>query len=603
MVMEYTYVLGISALYHNSAAALICNGEIVAAAEEERFTRIKGDNAFPIKAITFCLDSAGITASEISYIVYYEDPAEKFGRIMTSSFICAPKSIKQFLAAIPEWISNKLWIEKEIRKQLGVKKTEIVFLPHHISHAASAFFPSPFEDAAVLTVDGVGEWTTAAWGIGEGNLLELKGEMRFPNSLGLLYSAFTLYTGFKINNGEYKMMGLAPYGEAKYADLIKKELVKISEDGSIALNQKYFSYTYGVTTITPAFEELFGSKTRKPDEEITQFHADVAASIQQITDEILLKMAKHIRKVSGKTNLCMAGGVALNVTSTGLLRQSRIFDNIWIQPAAGDAGGAIGAALYVYYSKTGKEREPIQPDSMKNAFLGYEIPNESKKDDKALKKLGAKWTTAEGDELCEKIAEFVSEGKIVGVAHGKAEFGPRALGHRSILADARDPEMLQRLNAKIKFREGFRPFAPAVLQEDADQYFDVEGISPYMIFTFPVKESRRLPAEKGESITETASLPRSDIPTVTHVDYSARIQTVDETMNPFFYRILESFKKLTGCSVMVNTSFNVNQEPIVNNAVDAYKSFMRSGIDFAVIGNRLFDKQSQPERTPKGEKW
>lgn len=601
--MEKIYVLGISALYHNSAAALICNGEILAAAEEERFTRIKGDNAFPIQAITFCLDSVGITASELSYVVYYEDPIEKFGRIMTSSFICAPKSIRQFLAAIPEWISNKLWIEKEIRKQLGVKKTEIVFLSHHISHAASSFFPSPFNDAAILTVDGVGEWTTAAWGVGEGNSLTLKGEMRFPNSLGLLYSAFTLYTGFKINNGEYKMMGLAPYGEAKYSDLIKKELVKISEDGSITLNQKYFSYTYGVTTITPAFEELFGAKARKSDEEITQFHADVAASIQQITNEIILTMAKHVRKVSGKSNLCMAGGVALNVTSTGLLRQSKIFDNIWIQPAAGDAGSAVGAALYVYYSKTGAKREIKQSDFMKNAFLGYEIPDESKKDDKALKKLGAKWTVLEDDDIFDKIAEFVSDGKIVGVAHGKAEFGPRALGHRSILADARDPEMLQRLNAKIKFREGFRPFAPAVLEEDADKYFDIEGNSPYMIFTFPVKESRRLPAERLESITKTASLPRSDIPTVTHIDYSARIQTVDGNMNPFFYGILKSFKRLTGCSVMVNTSFNVNQEPIVNNAVDAYKSFMHSGIDYAVIGNRLFDKRAQPEKTPKGEKW
>ena len=602
--MKSKYVLGISALYHNSAAALVCDGRIVAAAEEERFTRIKGDSDFPINAITFCLDSAGITAKDLDHVVYYEDPAEKFGRIMTSAFICTPKSIRQFLAAIPEWISDKLWVEKEIRKQLGLKKSEIVFLPHHISHAASAFYPSPFEDAAVLTMDGVGEWATSAWGVGEKGKLTLMGETRFPNSLGLLYSAFTFYTGFKINNGEYKMMGLAPYGQPKYVDLIKKELVKIGDDGSIALNQKYFSYAYGVTTITSDFEKLFGAPARKKNEEITSFHADIAASIQEITNEILLSAARHVRKVTGKTKLCMAGGVALNVTATGLLRQSGIFDEIWIQPAAGDAGAAIGAALYTYYDKTGNDRITQEPDSMQNAFLGYEIKSDSPDDDEALKNLNAVWTTFESDdELYQKTAQLVADNMIVGVAHGKAEFGPRALGHRSILADARREDMLARLNAKIKFREGFRPFAPAVLAEDAKDYFDVEGISPYMIFTFPVTESRRLPIKTDESITKTASLARSDIPTVTHVDYSARIQTVSEETNPFFYNILKCFKSLTGCSVMVNTSFNTNQEPIVNNAVDAYRSFMRSGIDYAVIGNRLFDKKAQPENPPKGGKW
>lgn len=598
--MKNVYVLGISALYHNSAAALICNGRIVAAAEEERFTRIKGDSDFPINAISFCLDSADIQAKDLDHIVYYEDTAEKFGRIITSSFLCTPKSVRQFLAAMPEWISDKLWVEKEIRKQLGLKKSKVIFLPHHISHAASAFYPSPFEDAAILTMDGVGEWTTTAWGTGEKENLVLKGETRFPNSLGLLYSAFTFYTGFKINNGEYKMMGLAPYGEPKYADLIKKELVKIGEDGSIALNQKYFSYTYGVTTITPEFEKLFGAPARKKDEEITSFHADIAASIQEVTNEILLTTAKYIRKVTGKTRLCMAGGVALNVTATGLLRKSKIFDDIWIQPAAGDAGGAIGAALYTYYKQTGDTREIEQPDSMQNSFLGYEISDTSEDDDNALKALGGVWTTLENEEISQKIAELVADNKIVGVAHGKAEFGPRALGHRSILADARQEDMLQRLNAKIKFREGFRPFAPAVLEEDAKEYFDIDGISPYMIFTFPVKGSRRLPIKTEDSVTKTASLARSDIPTVTHIDYSARIQTVSKETNPFFHEIIKAFKSITGCSVMVNTSYNVNQEPIVNNAVDAYKSFMKSGIDYAVIGNRIFDKKQQPSAASKG---
>ena len=602
--MKSKYVLGISALYHNSAAALVCDGRIVAAAEEERFTRIKGDSDFPINAVTFCLDSAGITAKDLDHVVYYEDPAEKFGRIMTSAFICTPKSIRQFLAAIPEWISDKLWVEKEIRKQLGLKKSEIVFLPHHISHAASAFYPSPFEDAAVLTMDGVGEWATSAWGVGEKGKLTLMGETRFPNSLGLLYSAFTFYTGFKINNGEYKMMGLAPYGQPKYVNLIKKELVKIGEDGSIALNQKYFSYTYGVTTITSDFEKLFGAPARKKDEEITSFHADIAASIQEITNEILLTAARYVRKTTGKTKLCMAGGVALNVTATGLLRQSGIFDEIWIQPAAGDAGGAVGAALYTYYNKNDCQRVTESPDSMQNAFLGYEIKSDSPDDDEELKNLNAVWTTFESDdELYQKTAQLVADNMIVGVAHGKAEFGPRALGHRSILADARCEDMLARLNAKIKFREGFRPFAPAVLAEDAKDYFDIDGISPYMIFTFPVTKSRRLPIITDESITKTASLARSDIPTVTHVDYSARIQTVSEDTNPFFYNILKCFKSITGCSVMVNTSFNTNQEPIVNNAVDAYRSFMRSGIDYAVIGNRLFDKKAQPDNPPEGGKW
>ncbi|MBQ6162892.1 MAG: hypothetical protein IJK23_00315 [Clostridia bacterium] len=600
--MAKTYVLGISAFYHDSAAAMICDGEIVAAASEERFTRVKGDASFPIEAITFCLDTAKILPEDLAAVVYYEDPVEKFGRLLTSAFIGVPKSVVQFTASMPDWISSKLWIEKKIRKDLGLQKGKVVFLSHHLSHAASAFYPSPFDEAAILTVDGVGEWTTMSWGVGKGNEVRLTNALRFPNSLGLLYSAFTFYTGFKINEGEYKMMGLAPYGEPKYADLIKKELIRIEDDGSFVLNQKYFSYAHGVKTINKKFEALFGQPPRGKDEPITDFHADVAASIQQVTNEILLNAAKHIREQTGMKNLVMAGGVALNVTSTGALRASGIFDGIWIQPAAGDAGGAVGAALHQYYRITDAARRPDGKDLMKAGFLGYEIKNRNKEDDEALQRRGAVWTEIGDKEAFAEIAKLVSEGKIVSVAWDRAEFGPRALGNRSILADARDPAMLQHLNARIKFREGFRPFAPAVLAEDAAQYFDIEGDSPYMIFTFPVKESRRKPSERAESITKTASLARSDIPSVTHIDYSARIETVNAADNPKFHAILTEFKKLTGCSVMINTSYNVNHQPIVNNAVEAYDTFMKSGIDFAFIGGRRFDKAKQPGNDGKGGK-
>lgn len=592
--MTKTYILGISALYHNSAAALICNGEIIAAAEEERFTRKKADASIPVNAAAFCMDKAGIAEEDLDCVVFYDDPAVKFERIITSAFLNAPKSAVQFCAAMPEWISNKLWTEKNIRKKLNMKKVSVKFLSHHLSHAASAFYPSPFDEAAIITLDGVGEWSTGTWGIGEKNRIELKGMSRFPNSLGLLYSAFTLYTGFRINNGEYKMMGLAPYGEPKYADLIKKELVKIGDDGSVLLNQKYFSYAHGIKTINKNFEELFGAPARKADEPITGHTADIAASIQQVTNEILLKTAEYVRKETGKTKLVMAGGVALNVTSTGLLRRSGVFDEIWIQPAAGDAGCAVGAAMQIWYGEYGNKRTAEKSDSMKNAFLGYAIQNENKADDIILRELGGVWTSHSAGELPRIIAKLISEGKIVGIARDKAEFGPRALGHRSILADARDPAMLQRLNAKIKFREGFRPFAPAVIEEDAKEYFEITGKSPYMIFSFPVLEKRRLPVKKEDSVTATASLARSDIPTVTHIDYSARAQTVSKETNGFFYEVLSEFKKLTGYSVMVNTSFNTNEEPIVNTAADAYRCFMRSGIDCAVIGNRLFDKEKQP---------
>ena len=593
------YVLGISALYHNAAAALTCGGEILFAAEEERFTRKKGDASFPINAIKFCLDSAGLMPEELSAVAFYENVTAKFDRIQTGIFLNIPKSLPQFLTAMPDWVTNKLWIENKIRKELRYRGP-FYYVPHHLAHAASAYYPSPFDDAAVLTVDGVGEWSSLTWGAGESGRIAIQESLDYPNSLGLLYSAFTLYTGFRINNGEYKMMGLAPYGKPVYADRIKKELVRIAPDGSFLLNQNYFAYTYGLKTFRPEFEALFGRKTRARTEPIEAFHADVAASIQEVTNEILLLTAQNVRKKTEKKNLVMAGGVALNVTANGLLRQSRIFDDIWIQPAAGDAGGAVGAALATWYNTAEASKTASGKDGMKGSLLGYRIPDESKADDEALRGLGAKWTTMPRKALQEKAAKLLSEGKIVGVACGRAEFGPRALGSRSILADARDPEMLQRLNRKIKFREGFRPFAPIVLEEDAPQYFEIEGTSPYMLFTFPVKPERRLPAQRAERVEDTAALPRSDIPSVTHVDYSARIQTLSSEGDPFVHGVLRAFKRLTGYGILINTSFNTNNEPIVNTAADAYRCFMRSQIDYLIVGNRFFDKSAQTAEPPKG---
>lgn len=595
------YVLGISCLYHNSAAVLVADGKIVCAAEEERFTRKKGDASFPINAILFCLDSEGIYSEDLLCVAYYENPGIKFNRILTGTFLNMPRSINQFIKAIPDWITNKLWIERKIRKELKYSG-EVVLLTHHLSHAASCFYPSPFDKAAILTIDGVGEWSTCMWGIGQGNRIEMKECVNYPNSLGLLYSAFTQYTGFRINNGEYKMMGLAPYGKPVYADTIKKNLVSIAEDGSFVLNQNFFSYTYSDHTINKRFEALFNEKARQPDEPITPFYANIAASIQLVTNEIMLKLAKNVREKSNCRNLVMAGGVALNVTCNGLLRSSGLFDDIWIAPAAGDAGGALGAALEAYYRKTNAKRRATGKDGMAQSFLGYSIKESHKEDDDALRSLNAVWENTSAENLIRTAAKLLVQGKVIGIARDKAEFGPRALGHRSILADARCPDMLEKLNLMIKFREGFRPFAPIVLAEDAKDYFDIEGESPYMLFTFPVKESKRLPLHNTESVEQTAKLVRSDIPAVTHVDYSARIQTVEKENNEFLYGILTEFKKLTDCSVLVNTSFNTNEEPIVNTAVDAYRCFMRSGIDYAIIGNRLFDKAQQPDHFTERKK-
>ena len=596
------YVLGISAYYHDSAAALIADGRIVAAAQEERFTRLKGDSGFPHHAISFCLDSAGISEQDVDHFVYYENPLVKFERLTTIYHLTAPRSGRSFLKSFPKWLTSNLWLENEIQSELGIKK-RIALCDHHLSHAAAAFFPSPYEDAAILTIDGVGEWSTATFGVGKGNQIDLFNEIRFPNSVGLLYSAFTYFTGFRINSGEYKLMGLAPYGKPLYADIIRKELVHIQEDGAVQLNQRYFGYLGGLKMTNARFAELFGGPPRKPEAKITQREMDLAASIQQVLNEIVLRMAAFVHRETGMRRLVMAGGVALNVVSTGVLSRESPFDEIWIQPAAGDAGSALGAALWMWHMVLGNPRTTDQPDSMQGSFLGPEIAPESPEDDQTLSELGGVWETLSELDLRRRIAELIAEGKVVAIARGRMEWGPRALGARSILGDARSAKMQSHMNLKIKFRESFRPFAPMVLAEDAEDYFEIQQESPYMLFAFPVSEQRRLsPTAEQEKLwgIDLLKVPRSDVPAVTHVDYSARVQTIDSTRNPFMHGVLEEFKRITGYSVIINTSFNVRGEPIVCFPKDAYRCFVATDIDCLVIGNRLFHR-GQQQSTLMGE--
>jgi len=596
-------ILGISAYYHDSAACLVVDGEVVAAAQEERFTRKKHDQAFPNHAIAYCLSEVGCTPADIDYVVFYDKPFLKFERLLETYLAYAPVGFKSFATALPVWLTDKLFQKSVITgalKDLWGKDIDweerLLFSEHHLSHAASAFFPSPFEDAAILTMDGVGEWTTTSLAIGHGNELKVHKEIHFPHSLGLLYSAITYYTGFKVNSGEYKVMGLAPYGEPKYAQLMKDHLIDIKEDGSFALDMSYFNYCTGLTMTNAKFDQLFGGPRRGEETALTQREMDLAASIQVVTEEVVIKLARGIRKSTGQTNLCLAGGVALNCVANGKLLRENIFDNIWIQPAAGDAGGAVGAALAAYYMMLGLPRkvDPALQDGMKGSYLGPQF--EQADIEQRLAAVGAKFTNHSDEEIINLTAQALAEGKAVGWHQGRMEFGPRSLGGRSILADARSPSAQKLLNLKVKYRESFRPFAPSVLREDVSEWFEIDTDSPYMLLVADVQESKRLAMTQEQKKLfgiEKLNVPRSEIPAVTHVDYSARVQTIHKQTNPKYHALVSKFKELTGCPVVVNTSFNVRGEPIVCTPEDAFRCLMGTEIEFLVVGNSIMRKEDQ----------
>lgn len=586
-------ILGISAFYHDSAACLVKDGIIVAAAQEERFTRKKHDFSFPANAINFCLEYGGIKTSDLDFVAFYDKPFLKFERILETYLQYAPFGINSFLKAIPLWIKQKLWIKELIRDKLNYNG-KIIFTEHHESHSASAFFPSPFNEAAILTMDGVGEWATASFGIGKGNEIKLLAEIRFPHSLGLLYSAFTYYTGFKVNSGEYKLMGLAPYGEPKYKDLILRELVDLKEDGSFKLNMKYFDYGVGLKMINKKFENLFGLPPRKPESHLTQDYMDIARSIQDVTEEIMLKMAKHVFKETKQKKLCLAGGVALNCVGNARILREGHFESIWVQPASGDAGGALGAALFVWYQYLGNKRVGNEKDDFQQAsYLGPRYDNNYIK--KYLDENKIPYVFLRDEEVPEKIADLISKEKVIGWFQGRMEFGPRALGARSIIGDARSPKMQEEMNLKIKFRESFRPFAPSVILEKTSDYFDINCESPYMLLVADVKENHRIKVERNGKLQGLEKLlaPRSDIPAVTHVDYSARLQTVKKEDNPLYHKLISTFYEKYGCPVIINTSFNVRGEPIVCTPQDAYLCFMRTNMDYLIMGNFLLEKKDQ----------
>ena len=598
-------VLGISAYYHDSAAALIVDGKIVAAAQEERFTRKKHDANFPAKAVEYCLKEVNLTLREIDYVVYYEKPLVKFERLLETYLAYAPKGLKSFLSAMPIWLKEKLFLKTTLKKELGKLsglKTQdvpaLLFTEHHRSHAASAFYPSPFKEAAVLCLDGVGEWATSSVWIGKDNTLTPQWEITFPHSLGLLYSALTYYTGFKVNSGEYKLMGLAPYGKPHYVNTIMDYLIDLKEDGTFRLNMKYFNFATGLTMTSKAFNDLFGGPPRTSEAEVTQREMDIARSIQVVTEEIVLRLAKIVHKETGLDNLCLAGGVALNCVANGRLLREGPFKNIWIQPAAGDAGGALGAALCVWHEYKNKPRvRPLETDAdqMQGSYLG---PRFTQKDiTHYLDCAGAKYRIYDEDTLCEALAQILAEENVVGWFHGRMEYGPRALGGRSIIGDARSPKMQSIMNLKIKFRESFRPFAPVIKADKVSEWFEHEGPSPYMLIVAPVKEDKRMPmTENQESLfgVDKLNIARSKIPAVTHVDYSARIQTVHPETNPMFYNLLHEFEAKTGCPILINTSFNVRGEPIVCTPEDAYRCFMRTGMDYLVLENVILKKTEQP---------
>jgi len=595
------HILGISAYYHDSAAALLSHGKIVAAAQEERFSRKKNDERFPRNAAAFCLKQAGLTESDLDAVVFYDKPIIKFTRLLESYLAVAPGGWATFPRALPPWLGEKLNLRSTIRYEMPdlSDRAPILFTEHHQSHAASAFFPSPFEEAAILTVDGVGEWATTTIGQGRGNEVGMIKELKFPHSLGLLYSAFTAYCGFRINSGEYKLMGLAPYGEPKYVDLIFDHLVEVKEDGSLRLNLEYFHFLRGLRMTNSKFDRLFGGPRRKPETPVEQRHMDVAQSIQTVAEEIMLRLARHARQVTGQKNLCMAGGVALNCVANGKILREKIFDRIWIQPAAGDAGGALGAALAVWHMRKEdpQPRTVIKPDAMQGAFLGPEFHDDEIED--ILKRHNAVYRKLDRESLLDEVAELLDDEKIVGWIQGRMEFGPRALGHRSILGDPRSPKMQSILNLKVKYRESFRPFAPAVLLERTPEFFELDADSPYMLIVAPVQHAQRLDVEAQSSGLERLKQLRSTLPAITHVDYSARIQTVTAKQNPNFHAILKRFEEKTGCPVLMNTSFNVRGEPVVCTPDDAYRCFVNTEMDYLAIGNFLLERGAQPQKVVK----
>jgi carbamoyltransferase len=601
-------ILGISCYYHDSAACLVDDGEIVAAVQEERFTRRRHDADFPEQAVRYCLEEAGAARSGIDAVAFYDKPILKFHRILETYLGVAPRGLRSFTRAVPIWLREKLWIEPNVREALercGVDAPEALYFPeHHESHAASAFYPSPFPEAAVLTIDGVGEWATATIAVGEGSSLRLQRQLSFPHSLGLLYSAFTYFTGFKVNSAEYKLMGLAPYGEPRYVDLILDRLLDLRADGSFRLQMEYFGYLDDLVMTSGKFAELFGGPPRSPESPLTRREMDIARSIQVVTEEIVLRMAREARRLTGKSKLCLAGGVALNCVANGRLLREAIFDDLWIQPAAGDAGGALGAALAVWHNELGSPRRLRDgTDSMRGSFLGPEFSPAQIKE--YLDAQGYPYRELDAQEWPREIARLVADQMVVGLFHGRMEFGPRALGNRSIIGDPRSAKMQSVLNLKIKFRESFRPFAPAVLEQHAAEYFELDRESPYMLLVAPMRAERCLPAQGDEhqlEIHEWVNRPRSDLPAITHVDYSARIQSVSERTNPRFHALLSAFRDLTGCAVLINTSFNVRGEPIVCTPSDAYRCFLRTEMDYLVLGPYLLSKAEQP-RWQESENW
>jgi carbamoyltransferase len=593
-----TAILGISAYYHDSAAALVVDGEIVAAAQEERFTRVKHDHGFPTNAIAFCLEKGGLRPEDLDYVGFYDKPFLKFERLLETYLAFAPVGFRSFLKAMPLWLNQKLHLPREIRRELdGGYTRRIVFTEHHESHAASAFLPSPFEEAAIMTLDGVGEWSTASFGVGRDHRIELSHELRFPHSLGLLYSAFTYFTGFKVNSGEYKLMGLAPYGEPRYVDAIRDHLLDLKADGSFRLNLEYFNYCQGLTMTSRRFERLFGGPPRAPESPLTQREMDLAASIQKVTEEIMLRMARHVHEVTGMSNLCLAGGVALNCVGNGRILREGPFERVWIQPAAGDAGGALGTALFVWHELLDNPREPARPDGQRGSLLGPGFDGASIKS--YLDRCGAVYH--EYDDLSaldDELVELIENERVVGFFQGKMEFGPRALGCRSIIGDARSRTMQSVMNLKIKFRESFRPFAPIVLVEHAGDYFDMSGgqDSPYMLVVSQVAEGKRIDSADGDAVgLDKLKVIRSEVPAITHVDSSARVQTVDPVRHPRLHRLMTRFFEKTGCPVLINTSFNVRGEPIVCSPEHAYHCFMGTDMDVLVLENLLLLKTEQPE--------